>query len=125
LNKISKNLIKKLDSSEYTCVKLKTNDVNKQTAPKEPKILHRLFKILKCLTEKMEQDKLRYSDQEILTVEWKELARRIEYIFLILAFLIVILTPILLFGKFFLRDFITFEHLKAPCGCQNSFVKSL
>jgi len=88
LNKISKNLIKKLDSSEYTCVKLKTNDVNKQTAPKEPKILHRLFKILKCLTEKMEQDKLRYSDQEILTVEWKELARRIEYIFLILAFLI-------------------------------------
>jgi hypothetical protein len=124
LNKLSKNLIRKLDSSEYTCVKLKTNDV-KQPTTKETKILHRLFKILKCLIEKMEQDKLRYSNQEILIVEWKELARRIEYIFLILSFLIVIITPILLFGKFFLRDFITFDHLKAPCGCQNSFVKNI
>ena len=90
---------------------------------KEAKILRKLFKIIKFLSVKTEQDKLRYSYQENINVEWKELARRIERIFLVLSLFAIILTPILLFGKFFLRDFITYEHLKSPCGCEYSFIK--
>jgi len=153
LNKLSKKLMKKLDSKATTTTTTKTESEipssvkvinsdykllssqkstkssysslatvsSKET--KEAKILRKLFKIIKFLSVKTEQDKLRYSYQENINVEWKELARRIERIFLVLSLFAIILTPILLFGKFFLRDFITYEHLKSPCGCEYSFIK--
>ncbi len=138
-------LMKKLDSSECDVLLLKTNgkiypDQNLLAKPlttvtstsspsssssslNEHKIFQKLLTIVKFLCRKMEQDKLRYANQEIVNIEWKELSRRIELIFLFLSFLAVIITPILLFGKFFLRDFITKEHLKLACGCQHTFVK--
>ena len=55
------------------------------TQSKEVKILQKLLKIVKYLSVKIEKDKLRNWKKKILNIEWKELARRIDY-FLLLAF---------------------------------------
>jgi hypothetical protein len=125
LNKLNK----KLDSTE---ISTKSNISStscklgeEATYTKEAKILRKLFKIVKLLVVKFEQDKLRETHQENINIEWKELARRIEFIFLAFSLILIILTPIFLFGKFIQRDFITHEHLKKPCGCVNSFVTNV
>ncbi len=153
LNKLNKKLIRKLDSSrtfnknKYEFPVIKSNHIfrsdyniwtestksssttttatTKENTTKETLLLHQLFKIIKFYFIKFEQDKLEYSDQEIIIIEWKELAICIERLFLVLSLCAIILTPILLFGKFFLRDFITYEHLKSPCGCEHSFIKNI
>ena len=130
----------RLDSSEFNTLTFKTNGmiqldsdylpINSTTTTttttdtKEAKILRKLFKILKYMSVKVEQNTLRDTDQEIVIIEWKELAIKIEHIFLVLSFITVVLTPIVLFGKFFYRDFITHEHLNSHCGCENSFIKN-
>jgi hypothetical protein len=120
--KISNNMIK----SDYTlCNQNLTTTTTAKKDTKQVKILRKLFKILKSISFKMQEEKIQYTDQEILSVEWKELARRVEQIFLIISFCAIISIPILLFGKFFKRDLITKEHLKSSCGCQQSFVKNI
>ena len=101
------------------------SSTTKKENTKETLLLHQLFKIIKFYFVKFEQDKLEYSDHEIIIIEWKELAICIERMFLVISLFAIILTPILLFGKFFLRDFITYEHLKSPCGCEHSFIKDI
>jgi hypothetical protein len=123
LNKLSK----KSDSTEseasfQSSTSLTSKDVV-VTQSKEVKILQKLLKIVKYLSVKIEKDKIRITKQKILNIEWKELARRIDYFLLFLYLFVIVLIPILLFGKFFYRDFITNEHLKSPCGCQHSFVR--
>ena len=127
LNKLNK----KLDSTEFE-ISTKSNISStscklgeEATYTKEAKILRKLFKMVKLLVVKFEQDKLRETHQENINIEWKELARRIEFIFLAVSLFLIILTPILLFGKFIQRDFITQEHLKKPCGCVESFVTNV
>jgi hypothetical protein len=112
--------------SDYLPIKstTKTTTTTTTTYTKETKILRKLFKILKYMSVKMEQNTLRDTDQEIEIIEWKELAIKIEKIFLVLSLITVVFTPIILFGKFFYRDFITQEHLSLPCGCENSFIKN-
>jgi len=114
-------LYKKLNSTEF---QIRTTKTTKKEI-KETRILRRLFKIVKLFFLKIELEKLRNFEQEIVNVEWKELTIRIEFIFFIVSLFTVIITPILLFGKFFLRDYITLEHLKSSCGCENSFVKNI
>ena len=90
---------------------------------KTVKILRSLFKKIRLFFLKIEIEKIKDFEQEILEFEWKKLALQFDYIFFVVSILTVILTPIFLFGKFFLRDFITYEYLKSPCGCTNTFVK--
>jgi len=128
LNKLNK----KLDSTEFE-ISTKSNVSSTSTCKlgeeathtKEAKILRKLFKMIKLLVVKFEKDKLRETHQENINIEWKELARRIEFIFLAVSLFLIILTPIFLFGKFIQRDFITHEHLKKPCGCVDSFVTNV
>ena len=61
---------------------------------------------------------------EMIIIEWKEIARRIEYIMLFLSLTSIVICPVLLFGEFFIRDIITESHLSAPCGYDYSFVKN-
>lgn len=86
---------------------------------------HRIFKLLKFTLIKMEEDKTKLHNIENIQIEWKELARRVEYFFFTITFLVIIMAPILLFGKFFMRDVVTKSHLNAPCGCEHSFVKNI
>ncbi len=138
MNKLSKKLIKKLDSSGCKALMLKTNGViqpaynyiltkpttNTIYTQEEVSILEKLLiNILKLFSVKIERDEIQFFYQEIINIEWKELAKRIECILLCTSLCTIILIPILLFGKYFLRDFITFDHLKSPCGCDYSFVR--
>lgn len=123
MNKLSK----KSDSIESeTSFQSSTSLTSKDvvlTQSKEVKLLQKLLKIVKYLSVNIEKEKLKNTKQKILNIEWKELARRIDYFLLFFYLFVIVLNPILLFGKFFYRDFITNEHLKSPCGCRHSFVK--
>lgn len=87
--------------------------------------MHRMFKLIKYSLIKMEEEKIRLQNYKNTEIEWKEVARRIEYIFFTVTFLIIVSAPVWLFGKFFMRDVITKSYLDAPCGCEHSFVKNV
>ena len=73
----------------------------------------------------MKKQKQNSTVNEMVLIEWKELAKRIDYLMFFFAFFSISVTPVILFGKFFVRDFITESHMSAPCGCEHSFVKNI
>jgi hypothetical protein len=87
--------------------------------------IRKLFKLLKAAFVQMEKQNMKLNTTEMIMIEWKELGRRVDYIMLFLSLFTIIITPILLFGNFFIRDVITESHLSTPCGCEHSFVKNI
>lgn len=87
--------------------------------------VRRIFKIIKAAFDQMQKQKQKVNSTEMIMIEWKELARRFDYLMFFLALIVICITPVILFGKFFVRDLVTESHLKAPCGCDHSFVKNI
>ena len=87
--------------------------------------MHRLFKLVKLAFTKMEEEKIKLKNVENISIEWKELARRLEYVFFLISTIAIVITPTILFGKFFMRDVITLSHINTPCGCEHSFVRNI
>ena len=66
------------------------------------------------LIEAMEKDRKKSKSKEKLISEWHEVARKLDFILFFICLIVVKLTPIILFGKYFF----TFEKLRAnTCGC--------
>jgi hypothetical protein len=66
------------------------------------------------LIEAMEKDRKKSKSNEKLISEWHEVARKLDFILFFICLIVVKLTPIILFGKYFF----TFEKLRAnTCGC--------
>jgi hypothetical protein len=84
---------------------------------------NKLMKLLKSYLKKNDIEKKIKKNLLQVTIEWKEVARRLEILFLILSFSTILLAPIFLFGKFFERDFINKKIINQNCGCEYSFVK--
>ncbi len=69
---------------------------------------------LQRLIETMEKDRKKSKLNEKLISEWHEVARKLDFILFFICLIVVKLTPIILFGKYFF----TFEKLRAiTCGC--------
>ena len=67
------------------------------------------------LIEAMEKDRKKSKSNEKIISEWHEVARKLDYILFFICLIVVKLTPIILFGKYFF----TFEKLRAnTCGCE-------
>ena len=66
------------------------------------------------LIEALEKDRKKSKSNEKLISEWHEVARKLDFILFFICLIVVKLTPIILFGKYFF----TFEKLRAiTCGC--------
>ena len=60
--------------------------------------------LLRLNFKKIEDDKLRSAFKQQVIIEWKEAARRLEFIFFLLSFTTICTTPIVLFSKFYFLD---------------------
>ena len=71
---------------------------------------------LQRLIETMEKDRKKSKSNEKLISEWHEVARKLDFILFFICLIVVKLTPIILFGKYFF----TYEKLRAnSCGCDH------
>lgn len=88
---------------------------------KENVQLHKILKILQHSFKKYEDERKKIKNIEAILVEWKEVARRLEYVFLIIAFLTITLTHVVLFGKYFVEN----TKMANKCGCDHSFIQNI
>ena len=75
-----------------------------------------LLKAIKCFIKKQNKINLLQRDKELLLDEWKEVARRMDAVMLLINFLVVTTVPIYLFGRY-----AVFDIKSGPtkgCGCQ-------
>lgn len=94
-----------------------------ELSSKEQSQLHKILKLIKYAFKKNEIEKKRQKEHEDMTIEWKEVARRLEYVFLLVAFITITITPIALFGKYFVKN--ENNQIVKRCGCEHSFIKSV
>ena len=92
---------------------------------KESYQLHKIHKILKYSIKKYENEKLKLKETEESIIEWKEVARRLEYILLIVVFIIITVSPVYLFGKYFMQINEKKIQPSSRCGCEYSFIKGV
>jgi hypothetical protein len=86
--------------------------------------LNNLTKFTKQTMESLNHEKIKSKNIEQIMQEWKQVASRLEKIFLFCIFITVVITPILLFGKFVIRDIHKDILMNKYCGCENSFLNS-
>ena len=60
------------------------------------------YNIFKNSCKKLKKDARQLRDFEINKIEWKEVAKRTEWVFRVISLLSILIAPILLFSKFFL-----------------------
>lgn len=82
---------------------LKRNHCNDRSPIQSESIVevnHKLLKSIKYLLKKQERTDLRHKETNLIYDEWKEIARRVDFLMFIIFLIVVIATPICLFGKF-------------------------
>ena len=84
-------------------------------------LLEKLYILLKKIVQKMNADKSSEERRQSILVEWKELARKIEFIFCIVSFVSNTASPIILFHKYFTRYYENDFSLSQKCACESSF----
>lgn len=77
--------------------------------------LDKILKVLKRSTRLLEKKYQRDKYNLIVYDDWKEVASRLDLVLFLLASSIVIMTPVLLFGKFIIRDE-SFSSFNSTCG---------
>ena len=76
-----------------------------------------LFRIIKSNFTKLEEEKMKSNNIEEILFEWKEAARRFEHIFFAISLITIISAPLILFGRFFFREFTIKKDGDFKCGC--------
>lgn len=79
--------------------------------------MYKIVRLIKSSLKKSETEMVKLRKVEELKVEWKEAASRLENIFLVVSLVTIIVTPIVLFGKYFRKDYINFQT--STCGCES------
>ena len=69
----------------------------------------------------MDEEKVNKDFQNLIVIEWKEVARRVESLFTCIAFIGVVMPPFILFHKYSFRDIAHDLTLVKKCGCDPSF----
>jgi hypothetical protein len=95
----------------------------KITPPVEYTSTFKILKILKIYFKKIDEENLRKNHIDEIIIEWKEIARRLEYVFLVLNSLTITIVPLILFGKYVIQDETNQNFNK--CGCEYSFIKNI
>jgi len=97
----------KLAEEEEDQQQQETNDQNN---------LERIFQIVSESFQLIQKDNYKLRKKKEILVEWKEVARRLDFVLFIIAFISITTTPIFLFGKFYFRD----ESINSStCGCSS------
>jgi hypothetical protein len=81
--------------------------------------LERIIKLLKKSSRLLEKNQADEANAKCVYDEWKRVAARLDFLFFVVSFTAIIVTPVVLFGKFFIHG----GHLKntnyTSCGCEH------
>jgi hypothetical protein len=77
----------------------------------------KLFELLSNDLKRAKEIEWKKQELELILIEWKELSRRVEFIFLVFNFLAVIFLPHFLFSKYLFRDLSADTSLQENCSC--------
>ena len=85
--------------------------------PYEEKI-YKIMKMLRKCTAIIENESHKLKLNETLNYEWKEAARRLDFILFIISLSIIVSTPIYFFAPYLLEDY--FKKIGKECGCHQA-----
>jgi hypothetical protein len=77
----------------------------------------KLFELFSNDLKRAKEIEWKKQELELILIEWKELSRRVEFIFLVFNFLAVIFLPHFLFSKYLFRDLSADTSLQENCSC--------
>ena len=77
--------------------------------------MQKLLKLIKQNYTKLEEERQKLKNIQEILVEWRELARKLDCVFLVISCIIIIISPIILFGRLFIRDI---RRGIGQCGCE-------
>lgn len=97
----------------------KEADCTAKTHSKRDIQLQKLLKIVKQNYNKLDEERLKHKNVQDVMVEWRELARKLDLVFLVISSVIIVVSPVVLFGRFLVRD-ITKDS--SHCGCERPFI---
>jgi hypothetical protein len=79
------------------------------------------YNLLKTIVDKMNADVSKKERNHSILVEWKELAQKIEFLFCILSFISITVSPFILFHQYFMVKYDNDFNLSQKCACDTSF----
>lgn len=111
-NNCNTNINKEFDTesrtdSTYDTVCICTSEKNKR-------ILKDILKLIEVTVDLLDKDRTNEQKFKNLQNEWKEVAKRIDFILFIFVSVVVIATPLFLFGKYYVNDYTT-KNLSCNC----------
>lgn len=108
----------KFSSGVYDSIPI-TNNLNAVLMNKREETMEMIVKLIKKAIRLIEKNKLRATTLHLINDEWKEVASRVDLMLFIVACSIITLSPIFLFGKFFVYEgmFYTKAASSQACGC--------
>lgn len=117
-NMTKNNMISNSSISTTSNNLLAPKQLNKLNENRNPTNLDKILKIMKVYIHKLDKNSLKSKYAENVSIEWKEVARRIDMILCLLVTITVTALPIYLFGKFIRNDHITSTfNSNRGCGC--------
>ncbi len=79
------------------------------------KLLEKILKLIRQSIELLDKNREKKECSKVVVDEWKEVATRVDHILFFIATATIILSPIILFQKFFFRT----QPAFLGCGCDN------
>jgi hypothetical protein len=82
--------------------------------------IEKVTKLLRSNFKKYDEERMKHKYIQEVLLEWRELARRMDYLFLVISLFVIICTPTILFGEFIIRDIKPLTN--RLCTCENSYI---
>jgi len=101
---------------EFDSSKLKDENIKQEKLKRS-----RTYKIFVLLRNDLQRKKAIETKThlfDLILIEWKELARKVENIFFIVTFLIIFILPTSLFNEYLFEDLSTDISLQKNCRCE-------
>jgi hypothetical protein len=76
-----------------------------------------VIKLMKKTIRLLEKGSLKKTTIQLITDDWKEVASRVDFVLFIIACTIVTMSPVFLFGKFFVQDSLLVSVVNKTCSC--------
>ena len=80
-------------------------------------IVCKILKIVQKFSKLLEKENKSLKKKEVLKNEWKEAAKRLDFVLFIAATAIIFSTPIYYFGPYLFQN--DLKNIRAACGCSN------